>query len=643
MGKRKRKQQAKSEQAEKMKKVEKDAAAAAAKDGGGSGAAGATATAAASSVPVLTNKTQWCFSKRGPRKGGTSFRLADMQDVVLRGIGFDKFRNPVCCELTNAEAIPRVAIVMLSSMTTALYARVGAQFTKCKPFLDGNSYPLQTPGRDNFVVQDLAKSFLEIKITPEERCVVEKVLPPEMIKIYCSANPMSFTLTLKDMNWYRYPLRSDWHIKETGAFYESEHLHDEFFFIPERDVTKTSAEPSNADSDSSPSPTSECRPEGSTANVAGSVEEEGLDQPRRRMFAIDCEMCKTAEEYALTSISVVDENLTCIYQTLVKPYAPIIDYVTEFSGITEEMLSDVTTRLEDVQQKLAEIIPHDAILVGHSLENDLTALKMTHRHIIDTSVLFAQGGCKQKLKKLARIILGLTIQEDEGGHDPTEDAVATMRLAQFFLNEGHKNTRYQPGVSMFALADVSKKTGAVVDLPMACAKECRGEAKGYSVLEDKEGAIKAVKALSSTDFLWLRLSNLQRVISGRPPLDWDTVTEIDELMTAVKSLDDNLYAIYSALPQHSLLMVLFDHGDIRELGMHKQAHPGDLAGYEAKVKRCRTSMFFACLKEGAADDDDEEETDEYTTGSATSATRSSVSERPASVTSDGDKERKHSS
>ena len=40
------------------------------------------------------------------------------------------------------------------------------------------------------------------------------------------------------------------------------------------------------------------------------------------------------------------------------------------------MLEDVTTRLEDVQNDLRKILPPDAILVGQSLNSDLSAMKM---------------------------------------------------------------------------------------------------------------------------------------------------------------------------------------------------------------------------------------------------------------------------
>lgn len=40
------------------------------------------------------------------------------------------------------------------------------------------------------------------------------------------------------------------------------------------------------------------------------------------------------------------------------------------------MLENVTTTLTDVQRHLVDILPADAILLGHSLEFDLTALKV---------------------------------------------------------------------------------------------------------------------------------------------------------------------------------------------------------------------------------------------------------------------------
>lgn len=43
------------------------------------------------------------------------------------------------------------------------------------------------------------------------------------------------------------------------------------------------------------------------------------------------------------------------------------------------MLADVTTVLEDVQKDLLEIIHSDEVLIGHSLEFDLRALKVWNR------------------------------------------------------------------------------------------------------------------------------------------------------------------------------------------------------------------------------------------------------------------------
>lgn len=159
--------------------------------------------------------------------------------------------------------------------------------------------------------------------------------------------------------------------------------------------------------------------------------------PNSPMFGLDCEMCRTITgELELTRISVVNEKHEVIYEKCVKPFNMIVDYLTQYSGITSAMLKNVTTRLEDVQRDLRELLPADAILVGQSLNSDLHALKLMHPYAIDTSVIFNLTGDrlrKTKLKILSKEFLDLNIQLGNQGHCSVEDSLASLKLVQLKL------------------------------------------------------------------------------------------------------------------------------------------------------------------------------------------------------------------
>ncbi|KAL8601520.1 hypothetical protein ACOMHN_000462 [Nucella lapillus] len=161
--------------------------------------------------------------------------------------------------------------------------------------------------------------------------------------------------------------------------------------------------------------------------------------PSSPMFGVDCEMCQTAQDdFELTRVSVVNEAKEVIYDELVKPYSPISNYLTPFSGMTAEKLSGVTKRLEDVHKDLKELLPPDAILCGQSLWNDLNALKMFHPYVIDTSIIFNQSGDKKVkcgLRKLAFNFLRRKIQDSNQGHCSIEDAKATIDLVKLKLSK----------------------------------------------------------------------------------------------------------------------------------------------------------------------------------------------------------------
>lgn len=160
--------------------------------------------------------------------------------------------------------------------------------------------------------------------------------------------------------------------------------------------------------------------------------------PNSPMFGLDCEMCMTNAGSELTRVSVVNENHETIYESLVKPYNDITDYLTQYSGVSESTLQNITKRLEDVQNDLRDLLPPDAILIGQSLNTDLHALKMMHPYVIDTSLIFnitGERNRKPKLKTLAREFLNENIQQGRQGHCSVEDSLTSLKLVQLKLSK----------------------------------------------------------------------------------------------------------------------------------------------------------------------------------------------------------------
>ncbi|XP_054458387.1 RNA exonuclease 1 homolog [Anoplopoma fimbria] len=162
------------------------------------------------------------------------------------------------------------------------------------------------------------------------------------------------------------------------------------------------------------------------------------------VFALDCEMCYTKQGLELTRVTVIDSELKVIYDTFVKPESKVVDYNTRFSGVTEEDLESATITLRDVQAVLLSMFSAESILIGHSLESDLLALKLIHSTVVDTAIVFPHRiglPYKRALRNLMAEHLKRIIQDNVEGHDSSEDASACMELMFWKIKEDAKVKR----------------------------------------------------------------------------------------------------------------------------------------------------------------------------------------------------------
>lgn len=157
-------------------------------------------------------------------------------------------------------------------------------------------------------------------------------------------------------------------------------------------------------------------------------------------YALDCEMVNTTVGIEIVRVTVINHEGKEVYESKVKPFNPILDYKSKYSGITEDCLKHCSKRLPDVQLDLLKIFDKDSILIGHSLESDLKALKMVHCNVVDTSIIYPHKygpPYKWGLKFLCEQHLQRIIQSEEG-HDSMEDALASLDLVWKKLKEDVK-------------------------------------------------------------------------------------------------------------------------------------------------------------------------------------------------------------
>ena len=336
----------------------------------------------------------------------------------------------------------------------------------------------------------------------------------------------------------------------------------------------------------------------------------------RRVIALDCEMCKTVDDQlSLARVSLLEWDGSLILDQLVKPTMPIKDYLTLYSGITQEMLDPVTTTLADIQKRLLEIITPQTILIGHSLDCDLKALKISHPFIVDTAFLYPHPRgppLKSALQWLVQKYLHRDMKRNKGvaGHDSIEDARAVLDLVKLKCAKGPiwgtadanhesvlkrlRRTKRRKATKSDTDAADEFKVGAVVDW----GDPARGHGAAADVTIGCENDAQVVEGirrvvngdqddgcLQPVDFVWGRLRELEVIrrlwtesksrdtdmlrqavyarYPGADPSDDATGPEI--LGNAIAKAAAHVANIYASLPSCTAFVVYSGHGDLTEV------------------------------------------------------------------------------
>jgi len=173
---------------------------------------------------------------------------------------------------------------------------------------------------------------------------------------------------------------------------------------------------------------------------------------RKRFLALDCEMVGVgvnASRSSLARVVIIDWRGQSLFDEYIQQSEPVTDYRTFVSGITDQHLREATMPLHICRLRVSKIL-FGQILVGHGLENDLSALGIDHPWLMirDTACyepfMSARNNMflPRKLKDLVYERLGKQIQEIGKPHSPYEDARWAMNLYKTVRSDWESYIQY---------------------------------------------------------------------------------------------------------------------------------------------------------------------------------------------------------
>lgn len=494
--------------------------------------------------------------------------IKDIRDLVIYCLDKTERNKPIWCKVENRMNIEKIVVLQipgaqpkdlsyngqnLKSFDELLNDKDKIMFTTESFFETDNTLTLSSkaPGNGSFVFSAFS-AFTNVPLPKQKQQAIIKELSKK--------KPMIEDLLLKadDMIELQYPLHPDFFIGNNAM---KQKVNEINMSLPDTSVWAQTASKG-------------------TMNYVPQV------------FSLDCEMCLTKAGHELTRVSIVNFKGQVVFDHLVVPDNPITDYLTKYSGITEEMMQKAHFRLADIQKFITTYVDSRDILIGHSLQSDLKALKIRHPKVIDTAVIYEHvkgPPFKPALRNLSSIYLGKEIQNNDAvGHDPCVDARTCLELVQLKLKKGLQTGLNLNSETIFKKLEDSSNVKSLVFNKYAPDEAITDLNEGsnmkvVSFKDDEDIIEKIIKNYDTCSLFVGKLSTLEntRYLAGKTSntfssmLDdnMDTLHKSESItddhvdaikeQQAIKSLKKTLRKLTESLSKNSMVILFSGSGDLR--------------------------------------------------------------------------------